>query len=150
MKRIIFLLAAVAMTLSMYAQTGNAAAIQEVKASVAKIESAKTPCNSGKEPFKDFIQKFNTDSAFMASRIKLPAKQAEEFKGLLHPGSFQAMEPYERDNEGTPDWFYQVWGPEIQFGKVYLTCSWVDSFYTHIFEWTRGAGGLWYLTAIDS
>lgn len=151
MKRLTLFLAGLALSLApAYAQDGVAEAAAEVRASVAKMQSPRTPCNGGKEAFRDFSAKFSTDSAFMASRLRLAPAVQEQFAELLVPASFTAREPYEKtDDNGAKDWFYQFWGPELQFAKVYLTCSWVDSFYTHVFEWTRLKDGLWYLTNID-
>lgn len=129
--------------------TDNAEARAEVKASIAKMQRATTPCNGGKEVFKDFIVQFNADSAFMESRLRITPAEREEFGAVVALGQFEAKMPFLKKDGDTEDYFYQFWGPELQFAKVYLTCSWVDSFYTHVFEWTRGRDGLWYLTHID-
>ena len=51
----------------------------EVKASVAKMSAAKAPCNQGPESFKSFIEKFNTDQAFIDERLAVTPEQKEKF-----------------------------------------------------------------------
>lgn len=111
----------------------------EVKQSKAKMEATSTPCNQGAEPFKQFIVKFNTDSAFMAERLKITDAEREKYAGILVPGNFEAKAPFAKDD----DEFYQMWG-ELQRNKAYLDCGWVDSYVTHTFEFIR-VGEKWYL-----
>ena len=116
----------------------------EVDATNKKVMSASMPCNAGTEPFRDFLKKFNTDKAFMESRLAISDAQKEKFAALLEPSTFMVMTPFEKDG----DMFYQMWG-EIQGMKVYLECGWVDSFYEHTFEFQRKNGNSnWYLTNI--
>lgn len=111
----------------------------EVKASVAKMSAAKAPCNQGPESFKSFIEKFNTDQAFIDERLAVTPEQKEKFASILTPGNFEAKAPFAKDG----DEYYQMWG-EVQWGKVYLDCGWVDSYVTHTFEFIR-KDGKWYL-----
>lgn len=124
--------------------TIQAQTASEVEATNKKVMAASTPCNSGTEPFKDFLKKFNTDKTFMESRMAISDSQKEKFAAVLVPSTFMAKAPFEKDGE----MFYQMWG-EVQGMKVYLECGWVDSFYEHTFEFQRKNGNSeWYLTNI--
>ncbi len=120
----------------------NAQTAADVEATVKKMQAASTPCNQGPEAFKDFIAKFSTDRDFMNSRLKLSDAQRTKYAYLLEPSNFTAKTPFAKDG----DEYCQQWG-ELQFGKAYLECGWVDSYVTHIFEFTRSAGK-WYLSTI--
>lgn len=122
-----------------FAFNATAQTAADVEATVKKMMAASTPCNQGPEAFKDFIAKFSTDKDFMESRIKLSADQRAKFADLLVPSNFTAKTPFAKDG----DEYCQTWG-ELQFGKAYLECGWVDSYVTHIFEFVRD-GGKWYL-----
>lgn len=126
--------------LAVFAAGAQAQTASEVLASVKKMESTSSPCNQGAEAFRQFIQKFNTDAGFMASRLRVTDAQKEQFADILVPGNFEAKKPFAKDGEE----YYQMWG-EIQFNKVYLDCGWVDSYVTHTFEFVRDAKGLWTL-----
>lgn len=136
------LLIALAMILGI-ASAAQAQTAAEVKASDAKMMAAKTPCNGAPEAFKTFIRKFSTDKDFMTSRLSLTPEQRATYAEILVPSSFTAKTPFDKDGEE----YYQAWG-ELQYNKVYLCCGWVDSYDTHTFEFTRGQGGLWYLSKI--
>lgn len=114
----------------------------EVNASIKRMEAASTPCNGGPESFKSFIAKFSTDKDFMESRLKISADQRQEFASILEPSTFTAKTPFVKDDD---EWF-QMWG-ELQFGKAYLMCGWVDSYVEYTFEFVRD-GGQWYLGKI--
>ena len=114
----------------------------EVEATNKKMLAASTPCNQGPEAFKDFIAKFSTDNEFMDSRLKLSPELREKYASVLVPSEFTAKKPFEKDGE---EW-YQAWG-ELQFGKAYLMCGWVDSYVEYIFEFTR-QNGKWFLSNI--
>lgn len=140
MRKFLFIAAlAVLMCTAMDAKGQTAA---EVDATVAKVMSAKAPCNQGPEAFKTFIGKFSTDSAFMESRVRLTDDQREKYASLLVPDNFTAKRPFAKDD----DEYYQAWG-EIQYTQVYLDCGWVDSYVTHTFEFKR-IGGKWYLDKV--
>lgn len=128
------LLAVVAVACACNAQTAA-----EVNATQKRMLAASTPCNQGAEPFKQFIVKFNTDSAFMASRIDVTPAERSQYASILVPGNFEAKAPFAKDG----DEFYQSWG-ELQRNKAYLECGWVDSYCTHTFEFVRRAEK-WYL-----
>ncbi len=115
----------------------------DVAASQKKMTASSAPCNGGPEAFKTFIEKFSTDKDFMESRLSLTADQREKYAELLVPADFVVKAPFDKDGEE----YYQAWG-EIQYNKVYLCCGWVDLYDTHTFEFTRGKGGLWYLSKI--
>lgn len=117
---------------------------QEVKASIVKMEGAGKQ-NQGPEPFKQFIEKFSTDSAFMASRITLPAAQAEKYAHLLKPSTFEAKMPVIMDNEGADDIYYQLWD-EMQFHTVHLDCLW-DGIIAYVIIFDR-KNGKWSLAEI--
>lgn len=134
----IFLVAIMAIA-GIAAQAQTAA---EVKATVAKMQAAGTPCNQGAEPFKQFIVKFNTDADFMASRLRVTDAEKEKYAELLVPGNFEAKAPFAKDD----DEYYQSWG-ELQRNKAYLDCGWVDSYVTHTFEFIR-VDEKWYLGKI--
>lgn len=134
--RIIAAVAAIVMAIpAMQAQTAA-----EVAESQARMLSAKTPCNQGPEAFKTFIEKFNTDSTFMASRIALDDVQRAKYAALLVPGNFCSKAPYAKDGEE----LCQMWG-ELQYNKAYLDCLIVDSYATHTFAFYRNKEGLWTL-----
>lgn len=122
--------------------SANAQTAQEVKETVAKMESKTALCNKGPEAFNTFIAKFSTDEEFMKSRIKLSEDQSTEFAELLVPSNFTAKEPFAKDD----DMYYQSWG-ELQYQKTYLYCGWVDSYLTHTFQFER-IDGKWYLHKI--
>lgn len=136
----IFLLAVMALCGS--ALSGNAQTASEIEASTKKMMAPSTPCNQGPEAFKDFIAKFSTDREFMESRNGLSAELREKYASVLSPEEFTAKTPFEKDGD---EW-YQEWG-ELQFGRVYLMCGWVDSYVEYIFEFTR-KDGKWYLTNV--
>lgn len=115
----------------------------EVKATEKKMMAASCPSNGAPEAFKTFIAQFSTDKDFMESRLALTPEQREQYAELLVPSSFTAKTPFDKDGEE----YYQAWG-ELQYNKAYLDCGWVDSYVTHTFEFTRGAGGKWQLSKI--
>lgn len=129
-------------TIFIGATSANAQTAQEVKESVAKMESKSALCNKGPEAFNTFIAQFSTDEEFMKSRIKLDEAQSTEFAELLIPSNFTAKEPFAKDD----DMYYQSWG-ELQYQKTYLYCGWVDSYTTHTFHFER-IDGKWYLYRI--
>lgn len=139
MKKIILLLAFVLCAACM-AQAQTAA---EVQATAKKMNNTATPCNTGPEAFRTFIQKFNTDKEFMDQRITLPQDKLTEYAALIVPGNFEAKDPVERDQEE----YYQAWG-ELQYNKVYLCCGYVDLYDTHTFVFTRNPQGAWVLSNI--
>lgn len=142
MKRFTKILALLVFALSGSFVAANAQTAAEVEATNKKMLAASTPCNQGPEAFKDFIAKFSTDQAFMESRIKLSPELKEKYASVLVPGEFTAKAPFDKDGE---EW-YQAWG-ELQWGKVYLQCGWVDSYVEYIFQFNR-EGGQWYLSNI--
>ena len=91
------ILAVVAIFLGM--ASANAQTAQEVKETVAKMESKTALCNKGPEAFNTFIAKFSTDEEFMKSRIKLSEDQSTEFAELLVPSNFTAKEPFAKDDD---------------------------------------------------
>ena len=142
MKIINRLFAVVAIVFSGSLLSANAQTVSEIQDSNKRMMSASTPCNQGPEAFKDFIVKFNTDKDFLDSRLQLSAAQREKYASVLVPGEFEAKNPMPKDGD---EW-YQSWG-ELQFGKAYLQCGWVDSFVDYIFEFKRD-NGKWYLANI--
>ena len=122
--------------------SANAQTAQEVKETVAKMESKTALCNKGPEAFNVFIAKFSSDEEFMKSRIKLSEDQSTKYAELIIPSNFTAKEPFAKDN----DMYYQAWG-ELQYQKTYLDCGWVDSFITHTFLFER-IDGKWYLAKV--
>lgn len=131
-----------------YAQLSNAELAElyskDVKESVENMKNGAEVWNQGAEPFSQFIEKFSTDEEFCNSRIKLTAAQRAEYKSVLAPSNFVAKLPYE-PNPGD-GLYYQQWG-EMQRNTVYLDCGWVESYYTHTFEFKR-IGGKWVLAKI--
>ena len=79
--------------------SANAQTAQEVKETVAKMESKTALCNKGPEAFNVFIAKFSSDEEFMKSRIKLDEAQSTEFAELLVPSNFTAKEPFAKDDD---------------------------------------------------
>ncbi len=146
--RILVFFAAMMLIVSSYAQQLSAETIEmcsnDVKASVENMKNSSEGWNQGAEPFSKFIEKFSTDEQFMNTRIKLTVAQKNEYKELLVPSNFEAKLPAIRQ-EGE-EMYYQQWG-EMQTNTVYLDCGWVDSYYTHTFEFKR-IGGKWNLSKI--
>lgn len=146
--RILAFFAGLFFTLCCYAQQPDAVAVEmcsnDVKASIESMKDSEEVWNQGAEPFSRFIEKFSTDEEFCNSRIKLTVAQRAEYKSILSPSNFEAKLPHVRqDGE---DMYYQQWG-EMQRNTVYLDCGWVDSYYTHTFEFKR-IGGKWVLAKI--
>lgn len=146
--RLLMFVAALAVAVCGYAQQPSAEAIEmcsnDVKESIENMKNSAEVWNQGAEPFSRFIEKFSTDEEFCKSRIQLTAAQRAEYKSVLAPSNFEAKLPYIRQ-EGE-DMYYQQWG-EMQRNTVYLDCGWVDSYYTHTFEFKR-VGGKWVLSKV--
>ena len=119
--------------------------IIDINESVELMQDASEKWNQG-EAFSEFIQKFSSDEEFMNSRIRLTAAQLSEYKELIVPSNFEAKHPFQREDAEEGELFYQMWG-EMQWGTVHLDCGWMDSYYTHTFEFKRN-GGKWYLTKV--
>jgi hypothetical protein len=119
--------------------------VADVNESVQTMMGTSQPWNRG-ESFVSFIAKFSTDAEFMKSRTKLSAEQQTQFAHLLVPSNFEAQTPFEKEGNDDSKFFYQMWG-EMQFSTVHLDCGWVDSYYSHTFEFKR-VGGKWHLTKI--
>lgn len=132
-----------------YAQMSQAEIIKnyiiDINESVELMQDASEAWNQG-EVFSEFIKKFATDEEFMNSRIRLTPAQVTEYKELLVPSNFEAKHPFQKEDAEDGELFYQMWG-EMQWGTVHLDCGWMDSYYTHTFEFKRN-GGKWYLTKI--
>lgn len=139
MKYIKYLILAIA---AIVATNAGAQTAAEVEASVKKMNAATTPCNQGAEPFNKFIEKFNTDADFLASRLKITPEQKADYANFLKPGNMQAKAPYDIDGE----LFCQIWG-ELQRNKAYLDCGWADSYLVCTLEFVR-QGEKWYLGKI--
>lgn len=116
----------------------------EVDESVKKMEGSGNH-NLAPEPFKEFIAKFSTDSAFMESRTSLTEADKEKFAPLLTPSTFEAKAPVIADNNGTDDVYYQIWD-EMQFHTVHLDCCW-DGVLEYVIIFERKSGR-WHLTQI--
>lgn len=129
--------------IALFAVLMQAQTAAEVEETVKRIEASSSKCNMGPEAFKTFIAKFSTNETFFNSRISLTDEQKETYKDILLPENMKAKEPFAKDDE----MYYQSWG-EGQYSKVYLECGWVDSYVTHIFEFSRAKAGKWYLTNI--
>ena len=119
--------------------------VADVNESVQTMMGTSQPWNQG-ESFVSFIMQFSTDTEFMKSRIKLSAEQQAEYANLLVPSNFEAQTPFEKEGNDDSKFFYQMWG-EMQYSTVHLDCGWVDSYYSHTFEFKR-VGGKWHLTKI--
>lgn len=149
MKRIILLMAGVMLATMGYAQMSQEDIIKnyiiDINESVELMQDASEAWNQS-EAFSEFIKKFASDEEFMNSRIRLTAAQATEYKDLLVPSNFEAKHPFQKEDAEEGELFYQMWG-EMQWGTVHLDCGWMDSYYTHTFEFKRN-GGKWYLTKI--
>lgn len=150
MKRVYSFLIAVAIAASTcFAQMSQEEIIKsynaDVNESIELMQNPSEPWNSG-EAFSSFIKKFSTDEEFMKSRIKLTAAQQSEYKDLLVPSNFEAKLPFQKEDAEEGDLYYQMWG-EMQYSTVHLDCGWVDSYYTHTFEFKR-LGGKWFLSKI--
>ena len=132
-----------------YAQMSQAEIIKnyiiDINESVELMQDASEAWNQG-EAFSEVIKKFATDEEFMNSRIRLTPAQVTEYKELLVPSNFEAKHPFQKEDAEDGELFYQMWG-EMQWGTVHLDCGWMDSYYTHTFEFKRN-GGKWYLTKI--
>lgn len=116
----------------------------EVEASVKKMQG-NDKHNAGPEPFKDFIAKFSTDSAFMAERITLDDAAKAKYADKLMPSTFTAKMPVIADNDGMEDVFYQIWD-EMQFHTVHLNACW-DGVLANNYIFMR-KNGKWYLDQI--
>ena len=142
-------MAGVMLAVVSYAQMSQAEIIKnyiiDINESVELMQDASESWNQG-EAFCEFIKKFASDEEFMNSRIRLTAAQATEYKDLLVPSNFEAKHPFQKEDAEEGELFYQMWG-EMQWGTVHLDCGWMDSYYTHTFEFKRN-GGKWYLTKI--
>ncbi len=149
MKRFILFMAGVMLATMGYAQMSQEDIIKnyiiDINESVELMQDASEAWNQG-EAFSEFIKKFASDEEFMNSRIRLTAAQATEYKDLLVPSNFEAKHPFQKEDAEEGELFYQMWG-EMQWGTVHLDCGWMDSYYTHTFEFKRN-GGKWYLTKI--
>ena len=149
MKRILAFIAGVMFVMAGYAQMSQAEIIKnyiiEIDESIELMQDASEKWNQG-EAFSEFIQKFSSDEEFMNSRIRLTAAQLSEYKELIVPSNFEAKHPFQREDAEEGELFYQMWG-EMQWGTVHLDCGWMDSYYTHTFEFKRN-GGKWYLTKV--
>ncbi len=150
MKKILLFFAVLALSVvSSYAQMTKdeiiKSYISDVKESIELMKNPSEKWNAS-EAFSSFIEKFSTDVEFMNSRMKLTDVQAIEYKSLLVPSNFEAKLPFEKEGSEESEMFYQMWG-EMQYGTVHLDCGWVDSYYTHTFEFKR-IGGKWYLSKI--
>ncbi len=150
MKRLLSLAIAVAMTaVACYAQMSKEEIIKsytdDVTESVVLMENASEPWNQG-ESFSSFIKKFSSDEQFMLSRVRLTSAQQKDYKDLLVPSNFEAKTPFEKEGGEEGELYYQMWG-EMQYSTVHLDCGWVDSYYTHTYEFKR-LGGKWYLSKI--
>ena len=149
MKRILAFIAGVMFVMVGYAQMSQAEIIKnyiiEIDESIELMQDASEKWNQG-EAFSEFIQKFSSDEEFMNSRIRLTASQLSEYKELIVPSNFEAKHPFQREDAEEGELFYQMWG-EMQWGTVHLDCGWMDSYYTHTFEFKRN-GGKWYLTKV--
>lgn len=149
MKRIFTFIMGVMFLTSGYAQMSQEDIIKnyivDINESVALMQDASEAWNQG-EAFCEFIKKFATDEEFMNSRIRLTPAQATEYKDLLVPSNFEAKHPFQKEDAEEGELFYQMWG-EMQWGTVHLDCGWMDSYYTHTYEFKRN-GGKWYLTKI--
>lgn len=140
--KIFRIIAVVALFLSC-SLAANAQTAAEVNATVKKMEAASAPCNKAPEAFKTFIEKFNTDQAFLDSRLAVDEAQRAKFADILKTGNFKAMTPAPK---GDDEW-YQSWG-ELQYNKAYLDCGWVDSYVEYTFEFIRNKQGLWTLAKV--
>lgn len=149
MKRIVLLMAGVMLAIVTHAQMSQQEIIKnyiiDINESVELMQDASEKWNQG-EAFSEFIQKFSSDEEFMNSRIRLTAAQLSEYKELIVPSNFEAKHPFQREDAEEGELFYQMWG-EMQWGTVHLDCGWMDSYYTHTFEFKRN-GGKWYLTKV--
>lgn len=149
MKRIFTFLIGVMFLTSGYAQLSQEDIIKsyvaDINESIALMQDASEAWNQG-EAFCEFIKKFAADEEFMNSRVRLTSAQATEYKELLVPSNFEAKHPFQKEDAEEGELFYQMWG-EMQWGTVHLDCGWMDSYYTHTFEFKRN-GGKWYLTKI--
>ena len=149
MKRILAFIAGVMFVMAGYAQMSQAEIIKnyiiEIDESIELMQDESEAWNQG-EAFSEFIKKFATDEEFMNSRIRLTAAQLSEYKELIVPSNFEAKHPFQREDAEEGELFYQMWG-EMQWGTVHLDCGWMDSYYTHTFEFKRN-GGKWYLTKV--
>lgn len=150
MKRILLALAVVVLSTTVaMAQMSKEDIIKSYTADVEEsIELMENPSEkwNAAESFTSFIKKFSTDEDFMKSRIKLTATQQSEYADLLVPSNFQAKVPFEKEGGEESELFYQMWG-EMQYSTVHLDCGWVDSYYTHTYEFKR-LGGKWFLSKI--
>lgn len=144
MKQLVMLLVA---AIGLAAGTVAAQTPQEVQASVDRVMSPKAPCNQGPEPFSQFIQSFTTDSAYMASRLRLPQGQQERFAAILaDPANFSARSSFTTPEESEPQ--VRIWD-EAQGNKVYLSWAVEDSYVLYTFLFQR-ADGRWYLASITA
>lgn len=115
----------------------------EVQLTIKRMENPSTFCNGAPEAFSKFLQKFASDKDFFESRLTLPESEKAAFAAELKPENMKAMLPFQKDGE----MYYQAFG-ELQYNKAYLECGYVDSFSTHIYEFTRNKQGLWTLSHI--
>lgn len=150
MKRIYLCLVALAITATTcFAQMSKEeilkSYIADVDESIELMQNPSEKWNSA-EAFSSFIKKFSTDEEFMKSRIKLSDAQQKEYSELLVPSNFEAKHPFQKEDAEEGELYYQMWG-EMQYSTVHLDCGWVDSYYTHTFEFKR-LGGKWYLSKI--
>lgn len=114
----------------------------EVEATIKKMQNPATPSNAAPEAFRTFLEKFSTDQEFFNSRLALPEAEKTANAEILKPENMKGMLPFSKDGE----MFYQAFG-ELQYNKAYLECGYVDSFCTHIYEFTR-KNGKWVLSHI--
>ena len=139
MKYILTLILTLAVALGSAAQTSR-----DIKASQKAIMDKEAVCNTGTEPFRDFIAKFNGDGAFLAQRTNIDKALEKKYAKVLQPGQLVASGPTERDGD---DW-YRKWSA-IQPNTVFFDCGWVDSQIVYTLEFTRAsANEPWFLTRL--
>lgn len=138
LSKILILIALMLTATSVSAQTAA-----EVEASVKRMQNPATFSNAAPEAFSKFIAQFSTDSDFFNSRLALPEAEKTENAAILKPELMKAMTPFSKDGE----MFYQAFG-ELQYHKAYLECGYVDSYCTHIYEFSRDKNGRWVLSHI--